>query len=123
MPLITNSSMNFVIGRRGIDNFIMGRCRDSCELCKKSMFIDLTDVVQSIHVGVSNFTNRIKQREVEDSEWNMNVSKTIKQPFGMPRQQGFYYLEKNGKYELNKFLKKGYWCVCKNKHTSWSTIR
>ena len=112
MPLITNASMSFVIGRRGIDNFIMGRCRDTCDLCKKSMFIDLTDVVQSIHVGVSNFTNRIKQREVNDSEWNMNVSKAIKQPFGMPRQQGFYYLEKKEKYELSKYLKKGYLCVC-----------
>ena len=92
MPLITNSSMNFVIGRRGIDNFIMGRCRDSCELCKKSMFIDLTDVVQSIHVGYKKRVNESLQ--LEDNEWNTFVSYNNSSPYASMRQPGYYSIQK-----------------------------
>ena len=65
-----------------MDNIIITRHKDQCELCKKLVMIDATEAIYGIHVGVTGFRKRTATVTEENKEWNMVVYKRTKVPLG-----------------------------------------
>ena len=65
-----------------MDNIIITRHKDKCELCKKLVMIDTTEAIYGIHVGVTGFRKRTATVTEENKEWNMVVYKRTKVPLG-----------------------------------------
>ncbi len=78
-----------MIGRRGVDNIIITRHKDQCELCKKLVMIDATEAIYGIHVGVTGFRKRTATVSEKNKEWNMMVYRRTKVPLGKLEESTF----------------------------------
>ena len=98
---MTNASIPIVIGRRGVDNILITRHKDKCELCKALIVIDGTPSITGIHIGVSSFRKRTRLLSYRDKEWNMEVRKNASVPLGGLRHSSFS-LYNDGSFNLSK---------------------
>lgn len=98
---MTNASIPIVIGRRGVDNILITRHKDKCELCKALIVVDGTTSITGIHIGVSSFRERTRSLSYMDKEWNMEVRKNASVPLGSLGYSSFA-LHNNGTFSLSK---------------------
>lgn len=98
---MTNASIPIVIGRRGVDNILITRHKDKCELCKALIVIDGTTSITGIHIGVDSFKKRTQSLSYTDKEWNMEVRKNASVPLGGLKHSSLS-LYNDGSFSLSK---------------------
>lgn len=97
--MVTNETHEAVIGRREIDNYLMGVMWNGGE--GNPVLRDLIDgtvLVRGIHIGRDGFFNRKKKQSGANERWNFNVRGAFNIHHG--------YLNEKGNCEIKMFKNK-----------------
>ena len=103
---MTNSLIPIVIGRAGVDNILIARHLDKCELCKKLAMIDGTEVIYGIHIGVTGYKERTSNTTNKNKDWNLALKRSKRLPFGTFKDSNYQMHSKEGQYQVAKSM----WC-------------
>jgi hypothetical protein len=84
-----------VVGRRAIDNYLLGL------FVKKAggILIDATNVICGVHMGFDRWQYKLNKQTMEDKDWNILVGKNLTRVY---INKASFILGKNGTFSLTR---------------------